>query len=255
MISSNNKEPKVTAYVCYLDILGFKNDIRNNWGKNLDPLDKILSIKKELMKFNEKREGISLRYTDPARYYPEVITMSDSFIVYYQLIENYRRTFDWMIGLESILHGISNGWLAAIKNGYTIRGAIDIGEVYWNLKENDVIGPAFINAYELESEVVKNSRVIISSAMNKLFDELANYNEEGSITFIKKYFRKDVDGYIIIDPNILHNSDAERIELIEKLKNIRNATSGIKREKYTPLINMLSEKGKIDLKASDFGLY
>lgn len=196
MISSNNKEHIGIAYVCYLDILGFKKDICNNWGKNPDLLDKILSIKKELMKFNVKGKD-DLEYSDPGRYFPKVITMSDSFIFCYMFTyENYRKTFDPIIGLQNILPAISCCWLAAIKNGYTIRGAIDIGEVY--LDENDLIGPAFINAYKLESEVAKNSRIIISSEMNKLFCELANRNEDLFHATMSKYLRKDVDGYTLV---------------------------------------------------------
>jgi rRNA-processing protein FCF1 len=91
--------------------------------------------------------------------------------------------------------------------------------------------------------------------MNKKFYESVKYDKDTFDEFISKKFRKDVDGYIIVDPNIMYDSNTERIKLIEKLEEIRNATSDIiVREKYNPLIYMLSEGKRIGLKDSDIVL-
>ena len=57
---------------------------------------------------------------------------------------------------------------------YTLRGAIELGDIYWN--EFDTIGPAFLDVYELESKVAKQSRVIVGPVLldclcNRMFDD------------------------------------------------------------------------------------
>ena len=162
---------------------------------------------------------------------------------------------DLVLGLEAILGNISYIWSTFIRNGYTIRGAIDFGDIYWD--ENELIGPAFINAYNLESEVARVSRVIVSSNLNKVLKDLVSKHKSTLlIDHLMQSFRKDVDGYIIVDPKILYRSDLERDSLIDCLKKMRNAVpSGIVMEKYNPLISMLSDVTKTYLKDEDVGNY
>jgi len=203
---------------------------------------------------------------------PIVKTVSDSFIFCYPLIKTddipenssyyeavFQKVKSRVLGLTAILSGISVVWSYAIMCGYTIRGAIDLGEVYWD--ENDLIGPAFITALDLESEDAKNSRIIISSEVNKLFKKYVVYHKQFFDATISANFRKDVDGYIIVDPNIMREiKDIPINELIKKLENSRdairdNATCGILKEKYNPLISMLRDGNSIGLKDTDVGLY
>ena len=52
MILGNSKKFKGTGYVCFIDVLGFSNDILKNWGNpKSNPLDKILAIKAEMPGF------------------------------------------------------------------------------------------------------------------------------------------------------------------------------------------------------------
>ena len=73
---------------------------------------------------------------------------------------------------------------------------------------------------------------------------------------LKPKFRKDIDGYIIVDPMILYKSVAEQKSLINHLKKMRDdAPIGIAKEKYNPLISMLGDNAKEDLKPEDVGNY
>ncbi len=145
-------------------------------------------------------------------------------------------------------------WTTFIHNGYTIRGAIDYGDIYWD--ENELIGPSLINAYRLESEVAKTSRVVVSSNLNKVLKDLISIKRSTMIDHLMRKFRKDIDGYIIVDPKILYESDKEKKSLIDCLKKMRHAVPiGIVREKYSPLISMLDNIAKEDLKPGDIGNY
>lgn len=252
MILGENGRFKGKGYVCFIDVLGFSNDILKNW-HNLEtnPLEKILSIKNKMPIFDEPTERDE---SDSHRQYVcRVNTVSDSVTICFGYDEDIM-VGDMVLGLEAVISNIAYIWSTFISEGYTIRGAIDYGDIYWDT--NELIGPAFINAYRLESEVAKNSRVIVSSGLNR---ELRNLfiNYESVLTeHLIQRFRKDVDGYIIIAPSLLYDTEEQRLQLIEDLESMRNKVkSGIVKEKYTPLISMLGE-GKIEtLIKHEFGKY
>ncbi len=251
MILGNSKKFKGTGYVCFIDVLGFSNDILNNWSNpTSNPLEKILSIKREMPIFNDINEdGKETHRT----YLPRVSTVSDSVTICFGYNDNII-IGDLVLGLESIVGNISHIWSAFIRNGYTIRGAIDFGDIYWD--ESELIGPAFINSYRLESEVAKNSRIVLSSNLNRVLKDLLTKHKSTLSEHLIRNFRKDVDGYIIVDPWNLYKSAAERNFLIEKLKEIRDSIpSAIVREKYNPLISMLNHGEKVPLRDDDIGKY
>ena len=251
MILGNIDSFKGVGYVCFIDVLGFSNDILKNWGSQLsNPLEKILSIKKRMPGFNQIDDA---NKNTTRTYACRVNTISDSVTICFgfndELIIG-----DLALGLEVILSNLIHIWTTFIHNGYTIRGAIDFGDIYWD--ENELIGPAFINAYRLESEVAKVSRVVVSSNLNKVLKDLINIARSTMIDHLMRKFRKDVDGYIIVDPNILYRSDEEQRVLIECLSKMKNELpNGIVREKYSPLISMLGDAVKKNLKPEDLGEY
>jgi hypothetical protein len=252
MILGKNGKFKGKGYVCFIDVLGFSNDILKNW-HNLEsnPLEKILSIKDKMPIFDQsEEEGGSESHR---KYVCRVNTVSDSVTICFGYDKNII-VGDMVLGLESVIGNISYIWSTFISEGYTIRGAIDYGDIYWDT--NELIGPAFINAYRLESEVAKNSRVIISSDLNRELKYLfVNYQNVLTDHLIKR-FRKDVDGYIIIDPSLLHDTEEQRVQLIEDLQVMKSkVNSGIVKEKYNPLISMLSEEKPETLNKQEFGSY
>jgi uncharacterized protein (UPF0262 family) len=173
MIFRNSEKFNGIAFVCYLDVLGFSDDVLNNWSKTPSPLEKILSIKRKMLAFDELKAYDITTTEGTLKLVPSIKTISDSITICFGFFDKNRvAELEIISELEAVLLGISNSWSTAIMNGYTIRGGIDFGEVYWD--KNDLIGPAFINAYRLESEVAKNSRIIISSRINKLFYDLVN---------------------------------------------------------------------------------
>lgn len=253
MILGNCNKFKGTGFVCFIDVLGFSNDILTNWNNPVsNPLEKILSIKRN-MPVNTDVLGDDGRETHRT-YVCRVNTISDSVTICFGFNQN-NMIGDLILGLEAVLGDISYIWSTCIHGGYTIRGAIDFGDIYWD--ENELIGPAFINVYRLESDVVKNSRVIVSSKLNKLLKNIVTLHKSTLLTdHLMQNFKKDIDGYLIVDPKIIYHSDSERIVLIERLKKIRDAIpSGIIREKYNPLINMLSDEARVALKDEEIGNY
>ena len=252
MILGNIKSFNGVGYVCFIDVLGFSNDILRNWrNQSSNPLKKILSIKNRMPGFNQIDEADDS--TTHRTYACRVNTVSDCVTICFGFNDKII-IGDLALGLEVILSNLLHIWTTFIHNGYTIRGAIDFGDIYWD--ENELIGPAFINAYRLESEVAKVSRVVLSSNLNKVLKDLINTKRSTMIDHLMRKFRKDIDGYIIVDPKILYRSDNEQRVLIECLNKMKNELpNGIVREKYSPLISMLGDTAKEILKPEDVGNY
>ena len=252
MILGNSRRFNGQGYVCYLDVLGFSNDVLANWGAaQSDPLEKMLAIKREMPGFESiEDDGASASIRE---YVCRVNTFSDSVMISFGY-SNKIIIGDLVLGLEAILANVAYVWSTCIRNGYTIRGAIDFGGIYWD--ERDLIGPAFINAYKLESQVAKNSRVVVSSRVNQIFEDFAGKYTSTLTDHLFRNFRRDVDGYVIVDPGILYRSDDERESLIRTLWSMRDALPrGIIREKYTPLIAMMGEGERRGLSNDDIGAY
>ena len=158
MIFDNTKNFKGVGYVCFIDVLGFSNDILKNWKrKTSNPLEKILTVKKKIPGFTHFGEDVDSSSLGSS-YTCRVNTISDSFTVCFGFKDN-PGLFDLAFGLDVILNNLLYVWSTFIGKGYTIRGAIDYGDIYWD--ENELIGPAFIRAYHFESEVAKTSRVVV----------------------------------------------------------------------------------------------
>lgn len=237
----NVKHFKGIGYVCFLDILGFSQDILSNWSADeSNPLDKILAIKSALPVLHDDEVEAEAELSRSVRSYVcRVNTVSDSITIAFGL-ENKLIIGDLILGLEALLANVREVWRTAIELGYTLRGAIDFGDIYWD--KNELIGPAFINAYRLESEIARVSRVVVSSKLNKLLSDLASNYSSGITGHLLSNFRKDIDGYIILDPYKMCATDEERRMLVLKLQAMASQVSlPLIKEKYAPLIEMLSK--------------
>ena len=252
MILGSSRQFKGQGYVCFLDVLGFSNDVLANWGTDQsDPIGKLLAIKREMPGFESvEDDGAS---ESVRQYVCRVSMISDTVTICFGYSDKII-IGDLVLGLEAILANVAYVWSTFILNGYTIRGGIDFGDIYWD--EGELIGPALINAYRLESQVAKNSRVIVSSQLNRIFADLAGKHRGTLTDHLFRNFRRDVDGYVIVDPGILYKSDDERESLMKALRRMKDALPrGSIREKYTPLIAMMGEGERRGLRNDDIEAY
>ncbi|MFI4910123.1 MAG: hypothetical protein ACIAQZ_00505 [Sedimentisphaeraceae bacterium JB056] len=254
MIKGNIKKHHGVGYVCYLDILGFSFDILNNWNNpKEDPLKTILEIKSNLKVIPSGNNSGFSNDKGSYQYVPRIKSISDSIIISFGLDES-RMFGDMLLGLETIVANVNSIWSFLIKKGYTIRGAIDFGNIYWD--EDEIIGPAFINAYQLESNLARISRVVISSKLNEVIKDLSTHFKGDLGQHLIDNFRKDIDGYTICNPTKLSNNEEERIELINQLKSLKDKAEGaLIKEKYTSLIYTLEVNEKQKMKIEDFSRY
>ena len=258
MIQGNIESHHGKGLVGYIDILGFSHYIKKNWNSPTEnPIDIIKYIKKiidqttynDSIKEHDKMCSSSKIYTCRAQ------SISDSIIVAFGLNETVEDC-DIIEGAVSLLFTIASIWRVLIERGFTLRGAIDFGEIYWD-EDEIMLGPSFIIAYELEKDFAKTSRVIISTEFNSL---LAKIFSAGMIIVnndILKSLRKDIDGYIILNPHLLYYDDPidDKNRVIELLEEMRNKTTKwSEKEKYAPILAALNTVN-VPLDRNDLGKY
>ena len=231
------------AFVAFIDILGFSEYIKTNWNNSENnPLGIVLKIK-EALPGKVKIDYLMIKGKDgipkvDIRVQSRVQTISDCFLISHPVKKD--QDFDYFSGLYNIAENIIEIWNLLIQNGFTVRGGIAYGDIFWN--ESELIGPAYIEAYRNESCNSRVSRVILSSACNKVLQRILKSPFKNAFD---ELFIKDVDGYTIVNPKKLYKNAIEKKELIKQLEAIKNECKDeIIKEKYIPLINILRSRSK-----------
>lgn len=238
---------KVRALVGFIDLLGFSAELAEYWDNNSDDfLHRIMRIKaySELCKqvgnpheYRDYDELTPIASSD----YPQQIKFSDSFIFIKELDSSSHQTI--ITSLLSIFSTIQELWRYAIEEGFTIRGAVDYGEFFYT--NTDIIGPAFITTYRMESKVANISRVICSNEIARLINENISHSHPRFTDYCQLWFKKDIDGLIILNPAIafgLLNDEGldEAKQRVERMK--FKAQDHESRNKYIDLIERLSDR-------------
>jgi hypothetical protein len=225
--------------VAFIDILGFSNEIKKNWNhKTNNPLNKILKLKSDFPiiniedKINPKIGGY--------KFQSRIQTISDSFIVSFGFDENMFKEFI-LWGTLSFLENVVYIWKKTLEFNYTVRGGITVGDIYWN--ENEIIGPALIDAYEIECNKAISSRILIDEKLyNKLVWQFNTHNSSWNDDLSNFFYRQKTNNDIIINPHCLYETTVERKLILKRLKQLRmNCESENNKMKYTPLINIISK--------------
>lgn len=137
----------VKKYVCYIDILGFREMVTQYHPQTIYNIIQI--------GLNEFRGGRVLTSGNPTYAIDgegiDFFYFSDTFVLMFS--ENLPR-FPLIIG-SLITKLISN-----LQYPILVRGSVTYGDVYYNKQDNILYGPAFVQAYELEKQA-KLPRIII----------------------------------------------------------------------------------------------
>jgi hypothetical protein len=235
--------------VAFIDLLGFAGTVLSNWGEGEDnALKRLLRIKAAIFKEHDHPLFVSCG-TDGIpnfAYRCKVRTMSDSVLLFTALPEPLTYP-DLSFASISMVVCIRKAWIQAVKEGYTVRGAIELGELYWD--EDELIGPAFIRAYNLESRIANLSRVILGSRyVNALIKASERLNIITDAYSPVGFFCKNRDGFISLNPRFLiTNKEVDTDDMLRRIHEIRDACLGHKRlpEKYVELIHLLEKENAV----------
>lgn len=185
MISDDLEEyfilPLNDYYLCYFDVLGYKEYMRN----------KANSHKKYLINMLLSNGAIGSQISRLNAPFPiHYKVYSDNFLIYFE--KGNVSEYDALKLLAKLMRKIQTRLLCDSK--MIIRGGITIGEFYAD--DKIIFGEGLIRAYELESSYAKNPRIIIDPNC---------FKEDVSKLENDKDLLKDIDGLYYI--NYFYNKD------------------------------------------------
>lgn len=152
------------SYVAFLDVLGFKNMVIQEDDVKLTTY------------FKEVKEVINeLKNIESKKNIGNII-ISDSIILTIEKDNNKERN---VFLLRQLCIAVSKIQKKLALHDIWLRGAISCGKTYFDMFNNQIVGPAYINAYQLEEELAIYPRVIVD---NKVISDL---NYDNSDDFIK----------------------------------------------------------------------
>lgn len=204
------------SYVAFLDVLGFETLVRSNRSvdkKKINTYFHSINTEIENLKRIKIKEGIGF------------LVISDSVIL------SVRKSGDVEKDREIIRQlcvAIQKIQLQLALKDIWLRGGISSGNAYFDEKKGQIVGQAFINAYQLERRIAVYPRVVLDS---KLIAELNFTSADEMISTINENvlftwgagnhvanFKKDVALFIdYLAPSFKKPRDLETV-----VKNIQN---------------------------------
>ncbi|WP_051686333.1 hypothetical protein [Chryseobacterium hispalense] len=205
----SNNYLMLKSFCAYLDILGFKEKIEINDTSYFATY--LHTLNNELKNIDDKYD-----YFDETKRRFEIKIFTDNFV--------FGQPWNDEIGeieLSYIFDILSMMQLNFIKSDVFLRGAISISDLFMN--DNVVLGPALIEAYNLESKSAIYPRIIISDGVNAVINKHFSYYAEPTSAPQNKILLKDIDGKIFL--NYLYclffDNGFTQIQIISELKSHR----------------------------------
>ena len=212
--------------VCFFDILGFRDLVNKEFLKDSTKSEKIY----------EAFEFINTFYQDeiPDEFNPskQITFFSDSVVISF-VPDDPDTIFSTIATIQILLLNLAN-------RGIVMRGGISVGQLFHDSKY--IFGPAFIEAYDIESKIAKFPRIICNDSLVLLSQKgKALHSARQDLEIFTHIVRQDNDKFWYIDyiGNIesLFDTGYEQIEYLQKLynlivDNLKESTTASVLEKY-----------------------
>ncbi len=232
--NQRNRDYSEKRVVAFLDLLGFKELIKNGEQNKIDEvLDFLYEIRKVHSSFNVHRKP-----SDQAGFYtiemqPEFISSNDHMIISIPFRETGIGALDKIPeaylthALSTIGEVVTNLYLFTLKIGIGLRGAIAFGKQYYDSNADINVGKPLIEAVETEQNLSNFPRVV---ATKSLLEELEKHwigkkdfiLDEFQPKFLFPPLRRDFDGMYFFDYlyGIFHHSFAteENLNMINEIR-------------------------------------
>jgi hypothetical protein len=166
----------------FIDFLGFKEHVQDTVSdpsvlrRLVSAMDRVGEIARDDRAFNKSQQ---------------ITQFSDCIVVSYR-VEEESAVF-WL------LNEIAFCVIDLVELGFLLRGALTVGCLLHTAKH--LVGPALVDAYELESKVAKFPRILIEE---KVLDVAKRAHREGHTKreeedYVKTFMTKDTDGRYYFD--------------------------------------------------------
>ena len=153
--------------VAFLDLLGFSSSVLSHWNeKECNPLSRLFKIRNAPFVQELEKVKIGRAYSENQKsvdrwvYQTKIHTFSDSFILSIALSDEIFMD-EFVSGFLCIFANLSVIWKCSLDEGFIIRGGVELDSVYWGPSE--VVGPALVKAYNLESKMANSARIILGA--------------------------------------------------------------------------------------------
>lgn len=177
------------SVVAYVDILGYQQMALRAEQERKEPeflqaLHKTLSEGRKWLEHDEKSHGPHLGTKD----FYALKAFTDNVVIGYPI--QIRDDAEIQISMAFLDLGIFQ--LEMIKNGFFLRGAISVGDVY--IDDIAVLGNAFTEAYKGESELARDPRIVLTNSATEAVKRHLKYYAENSGAPQNLELYKDSDG-------------------------------------------------------------
>ena len=212
--------------VAFLDILGYKNIVKDYVDKKTDSLDRIkcaLKVATSIISVNEDNNSVNTKLKQ--------FSDCTSVAVNYKYIPDLGDNEEQFISLiRFLLIILSYFQIELLRSDLYIRGGLSLGFHYEN--DNMIFSDGLIKAYELESKAMHPRIILDDEIANILKDLFKTHKDQMSRYGFDKLLVSDWDGLVFINPfdsNALLSDDkkqeaiiVDRKIILEILKNVEN---------------------------------
>lgn len=148
-------------------MLGFSQQMEKSYQEGTEDL----TLREFYSIFQKNLGKIKSRETESSRFYFK--TFSDNILLAYPGFSD-----DLESEFAFIMWSLREYQFRMALKGFFIRGGLTFGPLF--LSEDTVYGKALLDAYNLESEIAVNPRVVLSNEVKELVDKHINYYANGN---------------------------------------------------------------------------
>ncbi|OAI00631.1 hypothetical protein A1353_19535 [Methylomonas methanica] len=215
-----------TSIIAFVDILGFKEIVRNAQKKGTSQelfadFHQVISTwyKRDIVDSNRL---FKMPFIGGKKDKYKIRIFTDCILIGCP-IEKKERRHNFIEGSDEFLELLSKLYLFQLdmaNNGYLIRGAIALDELYMD----DVIiyGNGVTEAYEAESIQAKYPRIILTKSAEDMFVKIDNsFAHQGRENYLRPYLNRDSDGLLFLnylESIKIGDSDYQFVSELEKHK-------------------------------------
>ena len=180
------------SIVAFVDILGYTEMVKNSLKLN-NANELLRMLHKSLL---QSRKLIDPRYSDPILSFGK----NDSFALRAftdNIVIGHPVRDDGESELGSIFSHLSYFQMTLTMNGFFVRGAISLGDLY--MDDIAVFGSALIEAYESEQKLARDPRIVLAPSAKQAVDRHLNYYADGRHAPQVRDLLKDSDGQYFLN--------------------------------------------------------
>jgi hypothetical protein len=181
----------LNSLVVFADVLGFSNEMKAAYEKG--------TPQSLLDRFSEAIESsyLGLQDTFESPDYPRPTKSWDFKAFTDNIVIGFPIAIDGEHEMLSILERLAVFQLTMIQKSFFIRGGVAVGEHY--MDSNIVFGGALIEAYEAESELAREPRIVLAASAVSNFRRHLSYYSKATYSWHYNVVLKDSDGHLFLN--------------------------------------------------------